>query len=140
MYVGPIGDLMASRCVMLLTTRGRRTGKPRTTPVSYMPLDNRFIVFAGWGVNSAWYRNLRAEPRVRIKVGRREMRGTARVVGDPARRAQLMRQMQMRSAHCGPPKPVRPLLKLSGLFDYEEEIRMAVAAGGTLPVVEIVPT
>jgi hypothetical protein len=34
---------------------------------------------------------------------------------------------------------VRPLLKLAGVFDYEGDIRMAVAAGAALPVVEIVP-
>jgi hypothetical protein len=34
---------------------------------------------------------------------------------------------------------MRPLLKLTGVFDYQGEIDMAVAAGGTLPVVELVP-
>jgi hypothetical protein len=31
------------------------------------------------------------------------------------------------------------LLKLTRVFDYEGEIRMAVAAGPALPVIEIVP-
>jgi len=34
---------------------------------------------------------------------------------------------------------VRPLLKATGAFDYDGEISMAVNAGGTLPVLEIVP-
>ena len=50
-----------------------------------------------------------------------------------------MQQMQARSAGCGPPKPIRLLLKLTGAFDYEGEIKMAVAAGGALPVIEIFP-
>jgi deazaflavin-dependent oxidoreductase (nitroreductase family) len=124
---------------MVLTTTGRRTGAPRATPVSFMPVDDHFVVFSGWGVSSNWYRNLRANPEVTITVGRRRTRATARLVEDPARRAELMRQMQARSGGCGPPKPVRPLLKSLRLFDYQGEIDMAVRAGGTLPVVELVP-
>ena len=104
-----------------------------------MPVDDHYVAFSGWGVRSDWYRNVRAHPEVFITVGRRRIRAMARVVDDPERRRQLMRQMQARSADCGPPKPVRPLLKLSGLFDYDAEIEMAVAAGDTLPVVEIFP-
>jgi deazaflavin-dependent oxidoreductase (nitroreductase family) len=138
-YWGPMADLFRSRCVMLLTTTGRRTGASRTMAVSFMPVDDHFVVFSGWGVSSNWYRNLRANPEVTLTVGRRRTLATARVVEDPARRAALMRQMQTRSAGCGPPKPVRPLLKGLRLFDYQGEIDMAVRAGGTLPVVEIVP-
>jgi deazaflavin-dependent oxidoreductase (nitroreductase family) len=140
LYVGPFAELMRSRCVLLLTTRGRRSGQARSTPVSFMPLANgHFVVFSGWGVTSNWYRNVRAEPRVRIKVGRREGWATARLVEDGQRRVELMRQMAARSGSCGPPRPVRPLLKLTGVFDYQGEIDMAVRAGEALPVVEIVP-
>jgi deazaflavin-dependent oxidoreductase (nitroreductase family) len=139
LYRGPIAELLRSRCVLLLTTRGRRSGKPRTTPMSFMPLGDHFIVFSGWGVRSNWYRNVRANPSVQVTVGRRRMRATARLIEDPERRKELMRQMQVRSSGCGPPKPVRPLLKLTGAFDYEGEIRMGMAAGASLPVVEIIP-
>ena len=138
-YRGPFAELMRSRCVMLLTTRGRRTGLWRTTAVSFMPLDGHFIAFSGWGVGSNWYRNIRANPSVRIRVGSREMNASARVVAEAGRRRELMRQMAARSSGCGPPKPMRPLLKLGRVFDYQGEIDMALAAGTTLPVVEIVP-
>ena len=124
---------------MLLTTKGRRTGRPRTIGISFMPLGERFVVFSGWGVSSNWYQNIRANPSVEITVGRRHMRATAYLVEDPDRRRELMRQMQARSSGCGPPRPLRPLLALTGAFDYEGEIRMAVAAGGALPVFELVP-
>ena len=138
-YRGPIADVLRSRCVLLLTTRGRRTGLPRTTAVSFMPVDGHYVVFSGWGVGSGWYRNVRAHPEVWITVGRRRMRARARLVEDPERRRGLMLQMQARSAGCGPPRPVRPLLKLARVFDYEAEISLAVAAGPALPVIEIVP-
>jgi hypothetical protein len=34
---------------------------------------------------------------------------------------------------------LRPAIKLSGAFDYQGEIDMAIAAGGALPVIEIFP-
>src|SRR6266571_1140863 len=100
MYVGPIGELLRSRCILLLTTRGRRTGTWRTTPVSFMPLDDHFVVFSGWGVSSSWFKNVRANPSVRIRVGRREMQASVKVVEDPERRRALMLQMQARSSRC----------------------------------------
>jgi deazaflavin-dependent oxidoreductase (nitroreductase family) len=139
LYRGPLAEVLRSRCVMLLTTRGRRTGRPRTTPVSFMPVADRFIVFSGWGVSSSWYHNVRANRNVLIQVGNKRMRAIAHVVEDPEQRAAYMRLMSARSAHCGPPAPVRPLLKLTRIFDYQGEIDMALAAGGTLPVIEIEP-
>jgi len=125
---------------MLLTTRGRKTGRRRTTAVSFMPLeDGHLVVFSGWGVDSDWYANVRADPRVQVKVGRRAVSATANPVQEPRRRHELMLRMQRRSSGCGPPRPVRPLLKVTGAFDYDGEIGMAVRAGGALPVLEIVP-
>jgi deazaflavin-dependent oxidoreductase (nitroreductase family) len=138
-YRGPIADLMRSRCVMLLTTIGRKSGLPRTGGVSFMPLGDHFVVFSGWGVASNWYRNIRANPSVTITVGRQRLQATAHLVEDPTRRADLMRQMAAQSSKCGPPQPLRPLLTLTHLFDYQSEINIALAAGSTLPVVEIIP-
>ena len=138
-YRGPLAELMRSRCVLVLTTRGRKTGRPRTGAVSFMPVEDHFVVFSGWGVGSNWFKNIQANPDVTVRVGRRQMRATARVVEDPERRHQLMLQMSARSSGCGPPRPIRPLLKLTRIFDYQGDIDMAVAAGGTFPVVEIFP-
>jgi deazaflavin-dependent oxidoreductase (nitroreductase family) len=135
---GP-AEIMRSRCVMLLTTKGRRSGMPRTTGVSFMPLDDRYIVFSGWGVRSDWYRNVLADPNVTIKVGRRTIAATAVPVEDPARRRELMLRMRARSRHCGPPQPFRALLARAGIFDYQGELDMAVAQEGALPVVELIP-
>ena len=74
---GP-AEIMRSRCVMLLTTKGRRSGMLRTTGVSFMPFDDRYIVFSGWGVRSDWYRNFLADPNVTIKVGRRRNRSASK--------------------------------------------------------------
>ena len=139
LYRGPVAELLRSRCVMLLTTVGRKSGLPRTNGVSFMPLDGHYVIFAGWGLSSNWYRNLRANPDVMVQVGRRRIRATARLVEDPDRREELMLQMRERSKRCGPPQFIRPLLALTGAFDYNREIAMAVEHARELPVVEIIP-
>src|SRR5438128_4665044 len=123
-YRGPLAELMRSRCVLVLTTRGRKTGRPRTGAVSFMPVEDHFVVFSGWGVGSNWFRNIQANPDVVVRVGRKQMRATARIVEDPERRRALMLQMQARSRGCGPPRLIRPLLKLTHVFDYDGEIEM----------------
>jgi deazaflavin-dependent oxidoreductase (nitroreductase family) len=135
---GP-GELMRRRCIMLLTTTGRRSGQPRTNGVSFMPLGDHFIIFSGWGVRSDWYRNVLANPDVTIQVGSRKLRATAVPVADPERRRELMRQMRARAGQCGPPQPIRALLQKTGIFDYEAELDLALKQGGALPVVELIP-
>jgi deazaflavin-dependent oxidoreductase (nitroreductase family) len=139
MYRGPIGDVMSKRCIMMLTTIGRKSGLPRTNGVSFMPVGDNYIIFAGWGVQSDWYKNLLANPEVTIQVGSKKIKATAKQVEDPERRRDLMLQMRKRSSQCGPPEPVRSVLKATGLFDYEGELDLAVEQSGKLPVVEITP-
>lgn len=139
LYHGPVAELLRSRCVMMLTTTGRKSGLPRTNGVSFMPVDGHYVIFSGWGVSSNWYRNLRANPEVVARVGRHRFRATARVIEDPERRVELMRRMRDRSAHCGPPRSIRPLLALTRAFDYDAEIAMAVEHARELPVVELIP-
>lgn len=139
LYRGPMAEVMRSRCILMLTTTGRRSGLPRTTGVSFMPHGDNFVVFSGWGVRSDWYRNLLANPDVTIRVGGRTMQATAVPVADPARRHGLMEQMRKRSGKCGPPEPVRTVLRVTNVFDYEGELDMALEQGGALPVVELIP-
>jgi hypothetical protein len=91
------------------------------------------------GVRSDWYQNLLADPEVMLQIGRRRIPAIAVPVADPERRRQLMRQMRERSAQCGPPRPIRELLRRTGVFDYDGELELAVAQAGSLPVVELIP-
>jgi len=62
---------LVSRNVLLITTRGRKTGKPRTTPLGYLfePASNTYYLVAGWKGKTNWYQNALAHPEVRIAVG-----------------------------------------------------------------------
>ena len=57
--------------ILLLTTRGRRSGEPRTTPLIHRTDGDRWVVVAskgGWPENPAWFQNLQADPDATIEV------------------------------------------------------------------------
>ena len=63
--------------VLLLTTKGRRSGIARTAVLPFFVYGGRtFLVasFAGRHEHPAWYVNLVADPEVKVQIGRREKR------------------------------------------------------------------
>ncbi len=54
----------------LMTTVGRRSGRPRTTPVTLVERDGVRWLVAPYGA-VAWVLNLRAHPRLELRRGRR---------------------------------------------------------------------
>ncbi len=66
---------------LLLTTKGARTGKPRTTPLVYARDGRSLVLIASKGGNPrhpAWYLNLRANPEVEIFLDGKTARYVAR--------------------------------------------------------------
>jgi proline iminopeptidase len=62
--------------ILLLTTTGRSSGEPRTTPLIHRTDGDRWVVVASKGGapdNPAWYENLRADPNASITVKDREI-------------------------------------------------------------------
>jgi len=60
--------------VLLLTTRGRRTGRERTVLLQFFPDDGAMVVTAandGGDAPPAWYLNLLSDPLARIEVNGR---------------------------------------------------------------------
>ena len=52
----------------LLETIGRKTGKPRRTPVGNGRIGNQFWLVAEHGMNAGYVRNIESNPRVRVKM------------------------------------------------------------------------
>lgn len=85
---GRLGADVDGAAVVLLTTRGRRSGKPRTTPLMRVEHDGELHVIASNGgadTHPAWFFNLIAEPRVGVQDGDRRFVARA-VVLDGAER------------------------------------------------------
>ena len=68
-----LGFLLA-RQVMVLTTRGRVTGRLRKTPLWYVRDGDAVYCFSGWGASSDWWRNLEAEPSALAQIGKHRWR------------------------------------------------------------------
>jgi RNA polymerase sigma-70 factor (ECF subfamily) len=73
---------LAPRTFALLETIGRRTGKPRRTPLGNGLLGDTFWLVSEHGRTAGYVRNIERNPRVRVKVGRAWRAGTARVLDD----------------------------------------------------------
>jgi deazaflavin-dependent oxidoreductase (nitroreductase family) len=75
----PIRWLLAQRLqppgYALLETRGRVSGEPRRTPVGDGRIGDVLWIVAEHGQRSGYVRNIRADPRVRVKVPAGFLRG-----------------------------------------------------------------
>jgi F420H(2)-dependent quinone reductase len=70
---GRVGGKIGGARVLLLTTTGRKSGRPRTQPLLYAPAGAGYAVIASKGgaaQHPLWYLNLRANPNVDVTVGR----------------------------------------------------------------------
>jgi deazaflavin-dependent oxidoreductase (nitroreductase family) len=88
---GAIGGRMGPNPVLLLTTTGRKSGRPHTVPVSYFETNGEVFIVASNGgkpQHPAWYLNLLAHPEVTIQRGRNVQRATA-ITADPEQHARL---------------------------------------------------
>jgi deazaflavin-dependent oxidoreductase (nitroreductase family) len=57
--------------ILLLTTKGRNSGEPRTIPLIYEQDGDRYVIVASKGgapAHPGWYRNLRKDPNVELQV------------------------------------------------------------------------
>lgn len=67
--------------ILLLTTRGRKSGRSRTVPLVYIKQDASFAVvasYAGSPKHPSWYLNLVANPNVELQVGSERFGALAR--------------------------------------------------------------
>lgn len=82
----------ASDSVCHLQTTGRSSGRPRTIEIWFATDGERIYLLAGGRDRAHWVRNLRVEPRVRVRLGGRTLDGIARVI-EGEEREPLARRM-----------------------------------------------
>jgi len=83
--------------ILLLTTTGRKSGQPRHTPLEYRREEaaGHPIIMAGWGGQTDWRRNIEANPRVRVQMGRRTFEAVAERLPDTEVAAFLAEAMRL---------------------------------------------
>ena len=98
---GKIWNKMLGMPVLLLTTTGRKSGQPRTTPVVYERDGDDYLIVASKGGSDshpAWYFNLEDTPEVRVEVGGQTF--TARVtITAGEERDQIYERFKSSGAH-----------------------------------------
>lgn len=66
----------------LLETTGRKTGQPRRTPLDGRREGNQFWFVSEFGENSQYVKNIKANPRVRVRLNGKWHSGTAHLMPD----------------------------------------------------------
>lgn len=80
---GIVGGMFAGMTLLLMTTRGAKTGKESIIPVVYSKDDEHYLIAASKGgapTNPAWYHNLIAYPDVTVEVGSEKFNAIAKEI------------------------------------------------------------
>jgi deazaflavin-dependent oxidoreductase (nitroreductase family) len=93
--VNPIGRRMP---VTMLETTGRKTGQPRRTVVGGRVVNNQFWMVSEHGEHSHYVLNIKADPRVRVRLNGRWRNGTAYLLPDDDAVARLANLPTVNSA------------------------------------------
>ena len=85
---GKIATTMRGFPILVLTTRGTKTGKPRQVPIVPLVEGERFYVIASLGGapnNPAWFNNLKANPDVEVQWYADKYKARANILSEPER-------------------------------------------------------
>jgi deazaflavin-dependent oxidoreductase (nitroreductase family) len=92
------GTFLRGAPVCLVTTRGRKSGQPRTVALLYLR-DGANVVFVaskgGMSHHPAWYLNMRAHPDVEVQLGKEQLAMRARTATPDEKRALWPRLVAM---------------------------------------------
>jgi deazaflavin-dependent oxidoreductase (nitroreductase family) len=109
---GKVGGYFEGATMLLLLTRGVRTGQPRTKPLVYLPDGDRLVVFGTNGGSPQepfWVRNVLVDPAPAIEIGA-DTGGTVTVpvrvsqIAGPERDELYARQVERRPGFAEYPK------------------------------------
>jgi deazaflavin-dependent oxidoreductase (nitroreductase family) len=76
--------------LMILRTRGRKSGQMRDAPLGYTIVGEHVYVMAGFGRKTHWFQNVLADPKVEVILPGRSFSGIAEEVTDAAERLAVL--------------------------------------------------
>jgi len=88
----PTKGPFVGRDVLLLTTKGAKTGASRTNPVVFTRDGDKLVIVASKGgapTNPGWFHNLKANPVVTVELGREKFQARASVATPETERRRL---------------------------------------------------
>jgi deazaflavin-dependent oxidoreductase (nitroreductase family) len=87
---GEKGYIWNGAPILLLTTKGRKSGQARTIPIIYTPHGDSWVIIASKGgspTHPAWYLNVLDDPHVEVQVKADRFAATVRTAPSPEREA-----------------------------------------------------
>lgn len=85
---GETGYIWNGVPILLLTTKGRKSGQPRMIAIIFTKVGDSYVIIASKGgspTHSQWYLNLLDDPNVEIQVKAERFRAVARTAESPER-------------------------------------------------------
>jgi deazaflavin-dependent oxidoreductase (nitroreductase family) len=124
--------------VLVLTTRGRKSGKLRHTPTGYFRFEGEFYTISGWGKEADGYRNIQAHPEdVHAQAGFRRFPARTELVQDPEEFHRMMKWLvknrtsgaEGRATGWDPKRDDPETADFSGMFKKMVIVRLREQAG-----------
>jgi len=117
---------------LVLTTRGRKSGRARHTMLAHFVLDGRFYIGAGWGERTHWFRNILADPRVTVQARGPAFGAMAQVVtGD--------KELRRLYWHAREKTPLWMWKQSLGSWDIRDEVEDFLAKKDRIPFLRLDP-
>jgi len=85
---GQVTGMFAGAPLVLITTKGAKSGKERTTPIVYTTTGDSVVIIAskaGAPTSPDWFHNLVAHPEVKVELANETFQARARVAEEPER-------------------------------------------------------
>jgi deazaflavin-dependent oxidoreductase (nitroreductase family) len=95
---GRVGGRFEGKTLLLLHTKGAKSGEERINPVAYVKDQDRWVVIASKGgapTNPDWFYNVSANPLVSIEVGTERYKARAMVAEEPERTRLYNKMVEM---------------------------------------------
>jgi deazaflavin-dependent oxidoreductase (nitroreductase family) len=86
---GRVGGNFEGKLLLLLHTKGAKSGQERINPLACVEDGERFVVIASKGgadINPDWYYNVVADPLVTVEVGTEKFQARATIAEEPERK------------------------------------------------------
>ncbi len=78
---GRIGSKLGKQTVLVLHTKGRKSGQDHVIPIAYFNYEDKYLIVASnWGKakNADWYLNLKQDPHATLEINGQNIAVTAR--------------------------------------------------------------
>jgi len=128
---GPLLTTSVAGSILLLRTRGRKSGLIREAPLGYTVADGRVVVLSGYGRGAHWFRNALADPDVEVLLPGALIGGRAEELTDPEELRAVFRALVQSMGVVGR----LTLGDIRGTSDAEVD-----ALAAAFPVLAITPT